>query len=99
MHLTYVNASTVVVSWATGNGTFTNGALSAGNVINPYGPYSTVNITADTAKAFVVSYGTDRTSLNNTATGLETTYAQIYTGKLLSPLKPLGNLCGPFDVL
>lgn len=83
VHLTYVNASSVVVSWATGNGTFVNGPLSVGNVTNPYGPYSTVNVTSDSNGSFPVSFGRSSTSLNNTATGQETTYAQIYTGVVL----------------
>ena len=81
MHLTYINGTSVTVSWATGNGTFTNGPLEAGNVTNPYGPLSTVNISTDSSKAFPVTYGTDPAALNGTATGTLVSYRQIYTGE------------------
>lgn len=98
VHLTYVNSTSVVVSWATGNGTSVNGPLSAVNVNNTYGPLSTVNVTPDTNK-YPVSYGTAAAALSKTAYGEERTYTQIYTGfvndTLFSNSNPIQNYTSP----
>lgn len=87
IHITYVNGSSVVVSWATGNGTVVNGPMSAANVTNTYGALSTNNVTTDTTNAYPVYYGTSATMLNMSVAGTETTYSQIYTGKLAQALQ------------
>jgi len=84
VHLTYVNPSTVVVSWATGAGTTVDGPLAVGNVNNTYGQYSTVDTKPDTNK-YPVRYGTAAADLSMTAYGDQTTYDQIYTGAMSPP--------------
>ena len=78
--MTYVSSASVVVSWATGQGNFTNGPLSVGTVNNTYGQYSTVDVKSDSSSKYPVKYGTSATNLNGTAYGEQRTYAQIYTG-------------------
>ena len=78
VHLTYVNSSSVAVSWATGNGTDVTSPITLGAVSNPYGNLSTVNITE--GASYPVAYGTSSSSLTSNATGSLITYAQIYTG-------------------
>ena len=78
MHLTYVNSTSVAVSWATGNATAVASPITLGAVSNPYGNLSTVNITE--GASYPVAYGTSSSSLTSKATGTLITYAQIYTG-------------------
>ena len=58
----------------------TNSSVTLGTVNNPYGKYSTVNISSDSGSNYPVKYGTSASSLAYSATGNVTTYAQIYTG-------------------
>ena len=86
--MTYVNPASVVVSWATGQGNFTNVPLSLSNLNNTYGQYSTVDVKPDTSNKYPVKYGTSATALSTTASGETRTYAQLYTGTHFVALPP-----------
>lgn len=90
MHLTYLNASAVIISWATGQTDIVNGPLAARNTsVSPYGPLSTVDVAGDSVGAFPVLYGLVDTELDQRAYGYISTYAQIYTGMEISACQAL----------
>jgi hypothetical protein len=66
VHLTYINASTIVVSWATGEGLIVAGP--------PNTTYAN-----SLAAASLVQFGTSAQALTMNATGFTTNYTQIYT--------------------